>query len=61
MHLGIRAYNEIKNAGDREVCDILATTIQGERPDAQGRICHGHPVCFVQENPIVGNGTIKTY
>jgi hypothetical protein len=54
MDPGIRKYNDSREPGDKQVCEELAKTIAGELPDAEGKVWHGHPVWFLQGNPIVG-------
>lgn len=39
---------------DKEICNVLAITIDNGLPDSESKIWHGHPVWFLDENPIVG-------
>lgn len=50
----ILKYNEGREPGDREICDVLAGEIDRGLPGAESRIWHGHPVWFLEGNPIVG-------
>lgn len=50
----IQAYNNQKNVEEKEVCDLLATLISDNLPEAENKIWHGHPVWFLEGNPIVG-------
>jgi hypothetical protein len=50
----IKAYNEKQSSGDAEICNLLATAINKELPDAENKIWHAHPVWFLEGNPIVG-------
>lgn len=50
----IQQYNSGLAATDAEICDVLAHTISGELTDAENKIWHGHPVWFLDGNPIVG-------
>lgn len=50
----IQAYNDNQPAADREICQLLATIIDRELPGAESKIWHGHPVWFLDGNPIVG-------
>lgn len=53
------AYNERQAATDREICDLLARTIDRVLPEAENRIWHAHPVWFLDGNPIVGYSKLK--
>jgi uncharacterized protein YdhG (YjbR/CyaY superfamily) len=50
----IHLYNGTQTADDKEICDLLATTIDGELTEAESKIWHAHPVWFLDGNPIVG-------
>ncbi|MDC6386539.1 DUF1801 domain-containing protein [Flagellimonas taeanensis] len=50
----IQAYNDGQETVDREICNVLAITIYNGLPDSESKIWHGHPVWFLDENPIVG-------
>jgi hypothetical protein len=39
---------------DVDIFKLLAKTIATELPKAEGKVWHGHPVWFIDENPIVG-------
>ncbi|MES2592574.1 MAG: DUF1801 domain-containing protein [Bacteroidota bacterium] len=55
----IKAYNDKQTATDKEICDLLATTINNEMPEAESKIWHAHPVWFLDGNPIVGYSKLK--
>jgi uncharacterized protein YdhG (YjbR/CyaY superfamily) len=55
----IAAYNAARSSTDRAVCDALVAHIATALPDAQGKVWHGHPVWFLQGNPVVGYSTHK--
>ncbi len=38
----------------KDVCDVLAEEIDRSLPKAENKIWHGHPVWFLDGNPIVG-------
>lgn len=59
MKAEIQAYHEKLSAADKEICDLLATTIDGELTDAENKIWHAHPVWFLEGNPIVGYDKLK--
>ncbi|RYZ96168.1 MAG: DUF1801 domain-containing protein [Sphingobacteriaceae bacterium] len=54
MNAAIQTYNNAQTAIDQEICDLLANTIDKELADAESKIWHGHPVWFLNDNPIVG-------
>ncbi|RNI27921.1 DUF1801 domain-containing protein [Rufibacter immobilis] len=56
----IQAYHQNQSAGDLEICDLLATVIDAELPEAESKIWHAHPVWFLNGNPIVGYSKLKS-
>ncbi len=54
MHTDILTYNQKQAANDTEICNALAHEICTHLPDAENKIWHGHPVWFLDENPVVG-------
>lgn len=54
MHPDIVTYNKGRDAGERELCDLLASTIDRGLSGAESKIWHAHPVWFLDGNPIVG-------
>ena len=50
----IQAYNEQQTMVDKDICNLLATTIDSELTEAESKIWHAHPVWFLNGNPIVG-------
>lgn len=48
------AYNERQGPEDRDICNLLAEEIDRSLPGAENKIWHGHPVWFLDGNPIVG-------
>ena len=59
MHPDTVKYNEALAAGDRETCALLAREIDRGLPDAENKVWHGHPVWFLDGNPIVGYSRLK--
>lgn len=59
MHKDIQAYNDRQSAGDKAVCDLLAKEIDGVLQEADSKIWHGHPVWFLDGNPVVGYSKLK--
>jgi uncharacterized protein YdhG (YjbR/CyaY superfamily) len=54
MEAQIKIYNEKQSAVDKEIGNLLGTTIDNELPEADSKIWHAHPVWFLDGNPIVG-------
>lgn len=50
----IKSYNDQQSKNDKEICDLLAQTIDGELSEAENKIWHSHPVWFLDGNPTVG-------
>ncbi len=50
----IAAYHQKLSRTDQAVCDLLAAEIDNRLSDAVSKIWHGHPVWFLDGNPIVG-------
>jgi hypothetical protein len=54
MNTEIQTYNNRQTTADREICHLLATTIDSVLSEAESKIWHAHPVWFLNGNPIVG-------
>ncbi|MBI1325206.1 DUF1801 domain-containing protein [bacterium] len=54
MNSDISAYAEKLQMGEKAICEILANVIDRNLPGAESKIWHGHPVWFIDGNPIVG-------
>jgi uncharacterized protein YdhG (YjbR/CyaY superfamily) len=54
MNTDIQKYNERQSTTDKEICDLLAETIDSVLNEAESKIWHAHPVWFLDGNPIVG-------
>jgi hypothetical protein len=59
MNKDIKAYNNSQSYADRKICNLLAQEIESILPDAENKIWHGHPVWFLEGNPIVGYHKLK--
>lgn len=55
----IREYNEAQEPAAKRVCRVLAAEIDRGLSGADSKIWHGHPVWFLDGNPIVGYSTQK--
>lgn len=54
MDAAYTSYNESLEPADKQIGDLLASTITFSLPEATCKIWHAHPVWFLNENPIVG-------
>lgn len=59
MHKDIQVYNTEQSTQEEEICEILAKEIDQTLTEAESRIWHGHPVWFLDGNPIVGYSKLK--
>ncbi len=54
MHPATMNYNHQQAPRHKMVCDLLAEEIDRCLPGSENRLWHGHPVWFLDGNPIVG-------
>lgn len=47
-------YNNSQTADDKAICELLAKEIATHLPEAENKLWHGHPVWFLDGNPIAG-------
>lgn len=59
MNKDIQAYNNSQAAEHKEICEILHEEICKHLPEAENKVWHGHPVWFLDGNPIVGYSRLK--
>src|ERR1700747_2909196 len=59
MNKDTKKYNDAQTAADKEICDLLALQINANLPGAENKIWHGHPVWFLDGNPVVGYSKLK--
>ena len=55
----IDEFHAAQSPYDRAICDALRASINLGLPDAESKIWHGHPVWFLNGNPIVGYSKLK--
>jgi len=60
MHPDTATYNRAQAPADRAICNRLAGLIDRHLPGAENKIWHAHPVWFLEGNPIVGYGKLKS-
>lgn len=50
----ISSYNKNQTAEDQVICKLLSSIIADHLSESEAKIWHGHPVWFINGNPIVG-------
>lgn len=53
-HTDITSYNRSQADAYKHICELLAAELSKGLPAAESKIWHGHPVWFLNGNPIVG-------
>ena len=59
MNTEIQTYNDKQTGDNKQICDLLAQTIDSELVKAESKIWHAHPVWFLDGNPITGYDKLK--
>jgi hypothetical protein len=59
MNESIKSYHESLPQGYAAIASLLYKEICKNLPEAENKIWHGHPVWFLNENPIVGYSKLK--
>jgi hypothetical protein len=59
MDKSIDTYNLALEPSDKDICDTLRRIIDEALPGAASKIWHGHPVWFLDDNPVVGYSKLK--
>ena len=59
INSNIQAYNDSQKEEEKLICSILYEQITKGLPQAESKIWHGHPVWFLDGNPIVGYSKLK--
>jgi hypothetical protein len=59
MNKEIKVYNDKQSSDDKEICTQLSTIFDNKLTAAESKIWHGHPVWFLEGNPIVGYCKLK--
>ena len=59
MNPEISKYHAALSESNRQVCQQLMAAIEQHLPQAIGKVWHGSPVWFIDENPIVGYSKLK--
>lgn len=59
MNKDVQAYNDTLSGSEKAICDLLYAGICKNLPKAENKIWHGHPVWFLDGNPVVGYSKLK--
>ena len=59
MPTDVAAYHAALAPADCAICELLAAEITRHLPEAENKVWHGHPVWFLDGNPIVGYSRLK--
>ena len=52
--IDIKSYNAALSGEDKKICNLLMKEINRNLKGSENKIWHGHPVWFIEGNPIVG-------
>ncbi len=55
----IDGYHQMLDENDASICEVLRDVINEALPEDQSKIWHGHPVWFLDGNPIAGYSKLK--
>jgi hypothetical protein len=55
----IDSYNNSQAPSERAICELLNKEIDNQFSEADSKIWYGHPVWFLDGNPIVGYSKLK--
>lgn len=55
----IDEFNRAQAESDRLICEALRQEIDLALPEAESKIWHGHPVWFLDGNPVAGYSKLK--
>lgn len=59
MTTDIQTYNTSQTEADKMICEALKKEIDSVLPEAESKIWHGHPVWFLEGNPVAGYSKLK--
>ena len=59
MNKDIEVYINAQTDTDKLICEVLGSTINNLLPEEESKVWHGHPVWFLNGNPIVGFSKLK--
>ena len=59
MNKDVQAYHKALSKEDKAIAELLHETIAAALPEAENKVWHGHPVWFLEGNPITGYSKLK--
>ena len=59
MTTDIQTYNTSQTEADKMICEALKKEIDSVLPEAESKIWLGHPVWFLEGNPVAGYSKLK--
>jgi hypothetical protein len=59
IHPDILKYHNTLLKKDREICEVFNIKIIKILPEAESKVWHGHPVWFLEGNPVVGYSKLR--
>ena len=59
MNKDTKAYHDSLSNDDKAICTLLYEEISRTLTKAENKVWHGHPVWFLDDNPIVGYSKLK--
>ncbi len=54
-----KSFNDRQQPDEKEICEMLASIIDEQLPEAENKIWHRHPVWFLDGNPTIGYSKLK--
>lgn len=54
MQKSVHEYNKLQSNEYKEICEFLMKEIDSNLPGSENKVWHGHPVWFLNDNPVVG-------
>ncbi len=57
--INIEEYNNSLEGEAKKICQLLQQEIDSNLPQAESKVWHARPVCFLEGNPIVGYAKLK--
>ena len=59
MAVDIENYHKTLSPERQKICEQLSKIINGNLAYTERKVWHGHPVWFIEDNPIVGYSSLK--
>ncbi|HET9825812.1 MAG TPA: DUF1801 domain-containing protein [Chitinophagaceae bacterium] len=59
MNAEVEAYSKTLSPVEQQICAVLYHEIARNLPNAENKVWHGHPVWFLNGNPVAGYSKLK--